>query len=53
MTEIYKFLENNSYYVVLIITLIIWIGIFWYLFRLDKKIRRMESQTAEKHRSKE
>jgi len=36
------FLEKNSYYVVLIITLIIWAGIFFYLMSLDKKIKKLE-----------
>jgi CcmD family protein len=37
-----EFLEKNSYYVVLIITLIIWIGIFSYLMSMDKRIKKLE-----------
>lgn len=39
-----EFLEKNSYYVVLIITLIIWIGIFTYLMGMDKRIKKLEKQ---------
>ena len=39
-----EFLEKNSYYVVLIITLIIWIGIFSYLMAMDKRIKKLEKK---------
>lgn len=42
MDGIYNFLDKNSYYVVFIITLLIWIGIFLYMRSLDKKISRLE-----------
>jgi len=42
MENIYNFLDRNSYYVVLIITMIIWIGLFLYLRSVDKRIRRLE-----------
>ncbi len=38
MTSLYNFLNNNALYVVLLIVLVIWVGIFLYLFRLDKKV---------------
>ncbi len=44
MDGFYTFLEKNSYFVVLIITLLIWIGMFFYLFRIDKKIQKIENQ---------
>ncbi len=44
MTSLYDFLETNSMYVVLFIVLIIWIGIFAYIWGLDKKVRKMESE---------
>jgi CcmD family protein len=44
------FLIQNSIYVVLIIVLIIWSGIFFYLFRLDKKLTDLEKIVAEKER---
>ena len=40
----YDFLVNNSLYVVLAIVLICWFGIFLYLYRLDRKISRIEKQ---------
>jgi CcmD family protein len=42
MDGIYNFLEKNSYYVVFIITLIIWLGIFLYMRSLDKKVKNLE-----------
>jgi CcmD family protein len=38
----YEFLGHNQLYIVLLVVLLIWIGIVWYLFRLDKKIDRFE-----------
>jgi CcmD family protein len=38
----YDFLEKNSLYVVMFILLAIWVGIFVYLFRLDKRIKKLE-----------
>lgn len=45
MNSLYDFLETNSMYVVLLIVLIIWIGIFAYLWGLDKKVKKMEKQS--------
>jgi hypothetical protein len=42
MDSIYDFLDKNSYYVVLIISLIIWLGIYLYLRSVDGKIRKLE-----------
>jgi CcmD family protein len=42
------FLVQNSIYVVLIIVLIIWSGVFLYLFRLDKKLTEIEKLVSEK-----
>jgi CcmD family protein len=44
MNSLYEFLETNSMYVVLLIVLIIWIGIFAYLWGLDKKVKKMEKE---------
>jgi len=44
MNSLYDFLETNSMYVVLLIVLIIWIGIFAYLWGLDKKVKKMERE---------
>jgi hypothetical protein len=40
MTE---FLTNNSIYLVLTITLIIWIGLAITIFNLDRKVTRLEN----------
>ena len=40
----YEFLSQNQMYIVLTITLLIWGGIVWYLFRLDMRIGRLEKQ---------
>lgn len=39
-----EFLHNNSLYVVLGIAIIIWVGIAFYMFRLDSKISKLEKQ---------
>jgi CcmD family protein len=38
----YQFLEQNSLYVVLIVILTIWTGLFAYLFRIDGRVKRLE-----------
>lgn len=40
----YDFLQSNSEYLVLLIALIGWLGIFLYLRRLDRKIATLEKQ---------
>ncbi len=37
-----EFLTNNQMYIVLSIVLLIWIGIVFYLLRLDKRIKELE-----------
>lgn len=34
----------NANYVVMAVTLIIWVGIFVYLVMIDRKIKRLEEQ---------
>lgn len=38
----YEFLEQNSIYVVMLIVLMIWTGVFAYLFRIDRKVKELE-----------
>ncbi|MDZ4711989.1 MAG: CcmD family protein [bacterium] len=45
MSSLYDFLETNSMYIVMLIMLIIWIGIFGFMWRLDKKIKKLEKNT--------
>lgn len=42
MDSIVKFLLDNSRVLVMLVVLIIWIGIFGYLWKLDKKVQRLE-----------
>ncbi|HAY32952.1 MAG TPA: CcmD family protein [Ignavibacteria bacterium] len=39
----YDFLETNSLYIVMLIVLIIWVGIFGYLKSIDNKIKKIEN----------
>lgn len=42
MDSIVKFLLDNSRVLVMLVVLIIWVGIFGYLWRLDKKVKKLE-----------
>jgi len=42
---LFEFLTQNSLYVVLIIVLAVWIGIYGYLLRLETKIKNLEKQS--------
>ncbi|MBS1493199.1 MAG: CcmD family protein [Bacteroidetes bacterium] len=42
MDSIVKFLLDNSRVLVMLVVLIIWIGIFSYLWKLDKKVQKLE-----------
>lgn len=37
-----QFFSQNALYIVMSIVLIGWVGIFWYLLRLDKKMAKLE-----------
>jgi CcmD family protein len=39
-----QFLSSNSIFIVMIIVLIVWGGIFAYLLNLDKKLNRIEKE---------
>ena len=39
-----QFLTQNAPYVVLTTVLVLWVGISWYLWRLDARIRKLERQ---------
>jgi len=43
-----EFLEKNAIYIVMIIVLIVWFGIFLYLWNLDKRIKNVEKEIGEK-----
>lgn len=38
----YDFLEQHALYVVLLVTLLIWTGLFFYVFRVDRRLRKLE-----------
>lgn len=39
------FLEHNSLYVVAIIAAVIWLGLFVFMFSVEKRVRRLEKET--------
>lgn len=39
-----EFLSQNSYFVVFIVVIVIWIGIFFYLTSIDRKITKLEKE---------
>jgi CcmD family protein len=41
---LYQLLDKNAIYIVMIIVLIVWVGIFLYLYNLDKRIRNVEKE---------
>lgn len=43
-----EFLENNAIYIVLIIVMLTWSGIFTYLFTLDKRLKELKKEVEEK-----
>ncbi len=36
----------NANYVTLVVTLLIWVGLFVFLFRLDKRVRKLEENKS-------
>ncbi|GIK21857.1 MAG: CcmD family protein [Ignavibacteriota bacterium] len=41
-----EFLSKNSIYIVMIIVLIVWTGIFSYMISLDKRIKKVEKEMS-------
>lgn len=39
-----EFLQQNQMYVVLTVVLLIWVGIVLYLWRIDRKVEKIENQ---------
>jgi CcmD family protein len=39
------FFAQNQLYVVMIIVLAIWFGLYIYLFRLDRRLKKLEDQS--------
>jgi len=44
----YEFLQNNALYIVMIIVLIVWIGIFLFMMTLDKRLKSVEKEIGDK-----
>lgn len=50
MSGLYDFLQNNAIYIVMIIVLLVWAGIFFYLNNIDKRIKNVEKEiNGDKH----
>jgi CcmD family protein len=50
LNGLFDFLQNNAIYIVMIIVLIVWTGIFFYLNNLDKRIKSVEKEiNGDKH----
>ncbi len=47
MESFFDFLEKNSIYIVLFITLTVWIGIFLHLLSVDKRLKKIEKEIKE------
>ena len=43
-----EFLRNNSIFIVLFIVLVVWTGIFTFLFNTDKRLKKIEEELKEK-----
>jgi CcmD family protein len=44
---LYQFLQHNAIYIVMIIVLIVWAGIFFYLLNLDKRLKSIQKEYDE------
>ena len=42
-----EFLETNSIFVVLFIVLVVWAGVFTFLFNTDKRLKKIENELKE------
>lgn len=49
-SELFEYMNQNSLYVVLTIALTVWLGIYGYLFRLDKRLKELEKQNKNQGR---
>ncbi|MCK5572647.1 MAG: CcmD family protein [Bacteroidetes bacterium] len=39
-----EFLAANSLYVVMVIVLVVWAGVFGYLYRIETRVKKLEEQ---------
>lgn len=47
MEQLYKFLDENSYYLVLIIILIIWTGILGYSYFTKRSVQKLINKISD------
>lgn len=40
-----EYLSQNSLYIVMLIVLVVWLGIYLYLFRIESRIKKLESKS--------
>ncbi len=52
LNGLYEFLSNNSIYIVLFIVLVVWSGIFVYLWNTDKRLKKIEEEIEAEGSSK-
>jgi hypothetical protein len=38
------FFEQNAFLIVLVVTLLVWLGMYYYTYRLDKRIQKLEKE---------
>jgi CcmD family protein len=43
-----EFLSQHQLYIVMLIVVAIWLGIYGYLFRLDSRIKKLEQHTKQR-----
>ena len=48
MEGTYSFLSENSIFIVLFIVLVVWSGIFFFLYNTDKRLKAIEKELKEK-----
>ncbi len=48
MSGLVSFLSKNSIYIVMFIVLVIWFGIFIFLWNTDKRLKQIEKELKEK-----
>lgn len=48
LDSFYSFLDENSIYIVMVIMLIVWGGIFGYIYSTDKRLKKIEKELEEK-----
>lgn len=49
MEGLINFFSDNALYIVLIIVLIVWTGIFLYMLNLDKRLKSLENDLGDEN----